>query len=106
MLYCYLTNRVCMGCNRKEYAIAIYITRKYRNDNDKQDCINIGLFGMSLHAPYSGEQTQSNVYYITDVSSGMIRRLMMPQGTCGKYLNMSPEIYANEEPFHGFVIDL
>jgi len=76
-------------------------------DNDKQDCLIID-FGMSLSVPYTGIQARRSrdIDCITDVSTGMIRRLIRPQGTCGKYLNMSPEIYANEEPFDGFAIDL
>ena len=41
-------------------------------------------------------------------SSGRLRRrsLIRPQGTCGKWMYMSPEIYRNEEPFDGFAVDM
>ena len=34
------------------------------------------------------------------------RSLIKPQGTCGKWIYMSPEIYRNEEPFDGFAVDM
>ena len=58
---------------------------------------------MCLRVPYCDSIRQGNV---TDVSRGTIRRLMRPQGVCGKHNYMSPEIYANTKPFDGFSIDL
>lgn len=34
------------------------------------------------------------------------RHLITPQGTCGKWIYMSPEIYKNETPFDGFAVDM
>jgi serine/threonine protein kinase len=34
------------------------------------------------------------------------RYLIKPQGTCGKWLYMSPEIYENKLPFDGFAVDM
>jgi serine/threonine protein kinase len=34
------------------------------------------------------------------------RHLITPQGTCGKWIYMSPEIYRNVEPFDGFAVDI
>lgn len=34
------------------------------------------------------------------------RQLMTPQGTCGKWIYMSPEIYQNKLPFDGFTVDM
>ena len=34
------------------------------------------------------------------------RRLIRPQGTCGKWIYMSPEILRNKEPFDGHTVDL
>jgi serine/threonine protein kinase len=34
------------------------------------------------------------------------RYLIRPQGTCGKWIYMSPEIYQNQEPFDGFAVDM
>jgi serine/threonine protein kinase len=34
------------------------------------------------------------------------RRLITPQGTCGKWIYMSPEIYKNAAPFDGFAVDM
>jgi serine/threonine protein kinase len=42
---------------------------------------------------------------------GMSRRyqrryLVTPQGTCGKWIYMSPEILRNKEPFDGYTVDM
>jgi serine/threonine protein kinase len=37
---------------------------------------------------------------------GRPRYLIRPQGTCGKWIYMSPEIYQNSESFDGFAVDL
>lgn len=37
---------------------------------------------------------------------GRPRYLIRPQGTCGKWIYMSPEIYKNSEPFDGFAVDM
>ena len=58
-------------------------------------------FGMSLRVPYS-----SNDGSRCDVSHGTLRRLIRPQGTCGKILYISPEVFRNVDPFDGFAIDL
>ena len=34
------------------------------------------------------------------------RSLITPQGTCGKWIYMSPEIYKNDAPFDGFAVDM
>ncbi|KAL7558245.1 hypothetical protein ACA910_009917 [Epithemia clementina (nom. ined.)] len=34
------------------------------------------------------------------------RHLIIPQGTCGKWIYMSPEIYKNQKPFDGFAVDM
>lgn len=34
------------------------------------------------------------------------RYLIRPQGTCGKWIYMSPEVYKNQEPFDGFAVDM
>ncbi|KAL3942778.1 MAG: hypothetical protein SGBAC_003090 [Bacillariaceae sp.] len=34
------------------------------------------------------------------------RLLIRAQGTCGKWMYMSPEIYKNSEPFDGFAVDM
>ena len=34
------------------------------------------------------------------------RYLIRPQGTCGKWIYMSPEIYQNSQPFDAFAVDM
>ena len=58
---------------------------------------------MCLRVPYSDRQNPS---VVADVTTGGMRRLLKPQGTCGKLNYMSPEILHNKENFDGFAIDL
>ena len=58
---------------------------------------------MCLRVPYNDPSRDGG---ITDVHRGTTRRLMKPQGVCGKHNYMSPEVFANTEPFDGFAIDL
>lgn len=37
---------------------------------------------------------------------GRPRHLISPQGTCGKWIYMSPEIYQNSESFDAFAVDM
>jgi serine/threonine protein kinase len=70
---------------------------------DKENCLIIDM-GMCLRVPYSDPKSRSRG--TTDVAHGKIRRLMKPQGVCGKHNYMSPEIFENKENFDGFAIDL
>jgi serine/threonine protein kinase len=65
-------------------------------------CMIIDM-GMCLRVPYTDPRNPDRV---TDVHRGSVRRLMKPQGCCGKHNYMSPEILANTESFDGFAIDL
>jgi len=67
-----------------------------------ENCLIIDM-GMCLYVPYSDPVRQGNV---TNATRGTIRRLMRPQGVCGKHNYMSPEIFANTTAFDGFSIDL
>jgi serine/threonine protein kinase len=71
---------------------------------DGDRCMIIDL-GMCLRVPYT-DPNQPN--HVVDVhhSGSSLRRLMKPQGCCGKHNYMSPEIFANVDNFDGFAIDL
>jgi serine/threonine protein kinase len=70
---------------------------------DQENCLIIDM-GMCLRVPYNDPARQGN---ITDVTIGAgLRRLMKPQGVCGKHNYMSPEVFSNTSPFDGFAIDL
>lgn len=69
-------------------------------DGDK--CMIIDM-GMCLRVPYESRISSNE---IVDVDQGVTRRLIRPQGVCGKHNYMSPEVFANKEPFDGFAIDL
>jgi serine/threonine protein kinase len=69
---------------------------------DDQNCLIIDM-GMCLRVPYD---TGSNNGQVVDVSRGLRRRLIKPQGVCGKHNYMSPEVFNNTESFDGFAIDL
>lgn len=59
--------------------------------------------GMCLRVPYTNPNRPNSV---TDVTRGSTRRLIKPQGVCGKHYYMSPEVFRNTEAFDGFAIDL
>jgi serine/threonine protein kinase len=59
--------------------------------------------GMCLRAPHSD---QNNPEEAADVTKGSMRRLMSPQGACGKSPHMSPEIYRNRSPFDGGAVNV
>jgi serine/threonine protein kinase len=69
---------------------------------DRENCLIIDM-GMCLRVPYNDPAREGS---ITDVTRGTVRRLMKPQGVCGKHNYMSPEIFSNTSPFDGFAIDL
>ena len=46
----------------------------------------------------------TNTYLVDGRSSP--RHWVTPQGTCGKWIYMSPEIYKNKDPFDGYSVDL
>jgi len=66
------------------------------------NCLVIDM-GMCLRVPYSSSRGDGS---ISDVAGGSIRRLIKPQGSCGKVTYMSPEIFANTVAFDGFAVDL
>lgn len=66
------------------------------------NCLIIDM-GMCLRVPYADPKSSRGT---TDVSAGTMRRIMKPQGTCGKHNYMSPEIFSNRQGFDGFAIDL
>lgn len=69
--------------------------------NDK-NCSIIDM-GMCLRVPYTCSKNDGN---LADIASGSIRRLIKPQGSCGKMSYMSPEVFSNMTGFDGFAIDL
>mmetsp|Transcript_245 Transcript_245/g.335 ORF Transcript_245/g.335 Transcript_245/m.335 type:complete len:388 (-) Transcript_245:231-1394(-) len=68
--------------------------------NENTNCLIIDL-GMCLRVPFSGDDGE-----VVDVSEGTMRRLISPQGPCGKPNYISPEVLRNNEPFDGFATDL
>lgn len=70
---------------------------------DENDCLIIDM-GMCLRVPH--HQPGDPNGEPGDITRGTVRRLLKPQGTCGKANYMSPEIYQNRENFDGFAIDL
>jgi len=69
---------------------------------NEDNCAIIDM-GMCLRVPYSDP---FNAEATTDVRAGTMRRLMTPQGVCGKHNYMSPEIFQNQANFDGFAIDM
>jgi len=70
------------------------------DENTKALVIDLG---MCIRIPYNSPSGCSKVY---DVSSGTLRKLILPQGQCGKPNYISPEILQNAESFDGAAIDI
>jgi serine/threonine protein kinase len=68
--------------------------------DERTNCLIIDM-GMCVRVPYSSRDGS-----ICDVSAGTLRRLIRPQGACGKPVYVSPEVLSNIEPFDGFAVDL
>ena len=67
--------------------------------------------GMCLRVPFHSEpnnpQKEPSVDVPMQPSVRNLRRFMMrPQGTCGKWHYMSPEIHSNSSPFDGYAVDI
>ena len=69
-------------------------------DHNMSKAVIIDL-GMCLPVPFGADDGS-----IVDVTKGTLRRLMLPQGQCGKPSCMPPEILLNDKPFDGFAIDV
>ena len=69
---------------------------------DGSGCLIIDM-GMAIRMPYTDP---SNPNLVTDRSRGTQRRMIRPQGACGKLPYMSPEIYRNKHPFDGDAVDV
>lgn len=69
---------------------------------DTNNCLIIDM-GMCLRVPFTDPARPGAV---TDVTRGAMRRLIKPQGVCGKHNYMSPEIHENKTAFDGFAVDL
>jgi serine/threonine protein kinase len=59
--------------------------------------------GMCIQIPYSHTNGTTET---TDRANGTDRRLIKPQGACGKNPYMSPEIFLNKDPFDGHAVDI
>jgi serine/threonine protein kinase len=70
---------------------------------DDQNCLIIDM-GMALRVPYTDPNNPGGATNVQ--AGGTERRLMRPQGTAGKLPYMSPEIYANRQPFDGPTADI
>jgi len=69
---------------------------------DDNQCLIIDM-GMALRIPYTDPNAANSV---TDVTRGTRRRLIRPQGPCGKLPYMSPEIFRNRNAFDGYAVDI
>lgn len=74
---------------------------------DEQGCVIIDM-GMCLRVPYTDPNNPNQVTDITHSAGGTYqsRRMILPQGACGKLPYMSPEIYRNQQPFDGGAVDI
>ena len=59
--------------------------------------------GMCLRVPFSSPDGNPNK--VVDVASGTLRKLILPQGQCGKPNYIAPEILSSTTAFDGFGVD-
>lgn len=72
---------------------------------------SFGNLTMQNHAPLNSQQQQTQAVSHSQQqqpsgASFRLRSLITPQGTCGKWIYMSPEIYKNADAFDGFAVDM
>lgn len=70
------------------------------DENSKALVIDLG---MCIRIPYNSPNGCDEVF---DASAGTLRKLVLPQGQCGKPNYITPEILHNSDPFDGFAIDI
>jgi len=76
--------------------------------------LTASMQNMSMNGGRLQQQQQSPQSPTAAVPAGEVwenararrRHLLKPQGTCGKWIYMSPEIYKNQEPFDGYAVDM
>uniref|UniRef100_A0A7S2MIH6 Protein kinase domain-containing protein n=1 Tax=Helicotheca tamesis TaxID=374047 RepID=A0A7S2MIH6_9STRA len=61
----------------------------------------ISVSSMCLRVPYTSSGGENSV---TDISNGITRRLITPQGQCGNQNYIPPEILSNEGSFDGYAV--
>ena len=71
-------------------------------DHDNSLIIDMG---MAIRIPYT-DPNNENPSAVTGILHGTEKRLIKPQGRCGKLPYMSPEIYQNITPFDGGAVDI
>jgi len=91
-----------------------------KNDNSSEN-LSSSFENMNIkpeHAQHTAGITGENHSAINNTSEcsdvddiilsvrSLQRSLIPPQGTCGKWIYMSPEIYKNREPFDGYAVDM
>lgn len=69
------------------------------------ESIKIIDFGIALRVPFKAMDAFGNGRFITDISEGSTRLLMMPQGQGANWAYMSPEV-VSKGSFDGFTHDL
>ena len=55
---------------------------------------------------HNNNNNNNNNNSASTAAATLPRQLLAPQGTCGKWIYMSPEIYKNKDPFDGFAVDM
>eukprot|EP00542_Grammatophora_oceanica_P021502 CAMPEP_0194051396 /NCGR_PEP_ID=MMETSP0009_2-20130614/40248_1 /TAXON_ID=210454 /ORGANISM="Grammatophora oceanica, Strain CCMP 410" /LENGTH=412 /DNA_ID=CAMNT_0038698453 /DNA_START=270 /DNA_END=1508 /DNA_ORIENTATION=- len=66
---------------------------------------NLALNGKRNTIPFEKVDNISPINAVRD-GRNTPRQMITPQGTCGKWIYMSPEIYKNKDPFDGFAVDI
>ena len=75
----------------------------------KNGAVTASLAGMTIDQDIALRENGDGSIYTDgqgELLRGRPRHLITPQGTCGKWIYMSPEIYQNSAPFDGHAVDM
>lgn len=94
------------GCLIIDMGMCLRIPYAKRNQASSltQSFDDMSLAGESMNGDSFGATISDDSRFLSGRKQA--RHLLTPQGTCGKWIYMSPEIYKNAEPFDGFAVDM
>jgi len=76
------------------------------NNQNSAELLSSSLQNMNVNGGASNPLASVHDDNICVSGRSRPRCLIRPQGTCGKWIYMSPEVYKNGEPFDGYAVDM
>ena len=78
----------------------------FTNDSLSRSMQNMTMNGVAGIPSVVGGPLAPNTDAVRTSARNKRRYLIQPQGTCGKWIYMSPEVYKSKEPFDGYAVDM